>query len=184
MFIGPGTDFWGILMPLYTSSNQLIFSEYVPAYIKLAPSIAAFLGGILSIPLFKFTLKFNFTSLGRSIYVVFNYKWYFDHIYNYFLVQKVLYLGQHVSYEILDRGILEKLGPTGIINFFDNLSVRFSSLQSGLIRHYLFLYIFGGCVIIAPYAFLRFGVDLSLYIDTRYFWIIGILCFLPKSTKK
>jgi len=131
LFIGTATDFWGFLMPLNLFNSNIIFSEFIPTNIKLIPSIAALLGAISAYPIFKILLKFNLYKYCYNLYNILNNKWYFDFIYNYFLIKPILFLGNKISYEVLDKGILEYLGPTGIIYIINNLSIRITNLQTG-----------------------------------------------------
>jgi NADH-quinone oxidoreductase subunit L len=70
-------------------------------------------------------------------------KWYFDLIYNQFIVIPTLLFGHHITYKTLDRGLIEQIGPLGITHTFRNLSIKLSSLHSGHIYHYAFLMILG-----------------------------------------
>jgi len=70
-------------------------------------------------------------------------KWYFDNIYNKFIVNSFFYIGYHVSFKLLDRGLFELVGPLGLIRLISNLINKLSSLQSGLIYHYIFIMILG-----------------------------------------
>jgi len=75
----------------------------------------------------------------KYLYSFINKKWYFDRFYNEMISQNVLNLSYAFSYKDIDRGLLEKVGPSGIVEiiyfFFNKLKV----LQSGFIYHYLFL---------------------------------------------
>jgi proton-translocating NADH-quinone oxidoreductase chain L len=179
LFIGIGTDFWGVFIPLYDNTSNLLFSEYIPTYIKVLPTVAAIGGLTLAIPLYKFSLKLNFKPLVRSIYVVFYYKWFFDHIYNTFFVKNILYLGYHVFYDILDKGILENLGPKGISKNLINISLALNKLQSGYLRHYLFTYLFGFSLMLITVAIASIGLDLSIFFDLRYLILILALSIGP-----
>ncbi len=57
--------------------------------------------------------------IGRNIYAFLNGKYYFDVIYNHFIIQSGLKLGYNISKEI-DRGAIEFLGPYGLSNYFYN----------------------------------------------------------------
>ena len=51
-----------------------------------------------------------------------------------------------VSYKILDRGIIEIMGPTGISALINNLTRWISSLQSGFVYNYAFTIFLGTTV--------------------------------------
>jgi proton-translocating NADH-quinone oxidoreductase chain L len=135
LFIGIGTDFWGILMPLYTSSSKIVFSDFVPYYIKILPTFAAFLGFILAVPFIKVLPQFIKTRVGYRIYLLLNSKWYFDHIISYFITLPVLRQGFNVfSYQI-DQGIFIKVFAKGLSNSLNNIGYILSNLDKGHIKH-------------------------------------------------
>jgi len=52
-------------------------------------------------------------------------------------VKPILNAGHDITYKVLDRGIIEKLGPTGISNVLRSITANFSSrIQSGEIYNY------------------------------------------------
>ena len=51
----------------------------------------------------------------KNIYNFLNRKWYFDRVYNQLIGQQSLNISYNFSYKSLDRGIIEKLGPSGIV---------------------------------------------------------------------
>ena len=57
------------------------------------------------------------------------------HIYN--LVNNILY--NNVTYKILDRGLIEFVGPQGLILTLTKLTKNISTLQSGIIYNYAFI---------------------------------------------
>lgn len=56
--------------------------------------------------------------------------------------------GYHISFKMIDRGLLEANGPFGIVNILRHLIKKISSLQSGLIYHYVFVMVSSLSVII------------------------------------
>ena len=71
-----------------------------------------------------------------------NKKWYFDKVYSEFINQSVLKFGYDISYKTIDRGLIEKVGPSGIVQSIRYIVNRINGLQSGQIYHYLFLLLF------------------------------------------
>jgi NADH-ubiquinone oxidoreductase chain 5 len=83
----------------------------------------------------------------KKFYNFFNKKWFFDRIYNEFASQTALKLSYQYSYKIIDRGLIEKIGPFGIVEFINLIINSIKSYQSGLILNYLtyfliFIFIF------------------------------------------
>jgi hypothetical protein len=56
--------------------------------------------------------------------------------------------GHNVSYKILDRGLIEYIGPTGISNIIKKFGIWLSSLQSGYVYNYAFTIFLGTTVFI------------------------------------
>jgi hypothetical protein len=65
-----------------------------------------------------------------------------------------------VSFKLIDRGLLEILGPLGFVRFFSNIIKKISQLQSGLIYHYIFMMILGITFFLILFMF-------SIYLNTN-----------------
>jgi len=144
MFIGLGTSFWGNSLGAYNSLGDVLLleAEFLPAYIKLFPVAFSLFFGFLAYTLYD-QLAY-LTYLGgensfffRSVYAFFNKKWYFDAVYNWYIVRAVLSFGYNISFKLLDRGAIELVGPTGLVRFFSYLSRFVSNLQTGFLFHYV-----------------------------------------------
>ena len=81
--------------------------------------------------------------VGRKIYTFLNRKWFFDKVYNEYVVQGALNFGFQTSYKAVDRGLIEMLGPYGISHSIYNTSLNISRMQSGYLYHYAFVMLFG-----------------------------------------
>lgn len=73
--------------------------------------------------------------LGKSIYTFLNGKYFFDVIYNQYLVTNGLKLGYTISKEI-DRGAIELLGPFGLSAYLNNTGKNLAKLDTGIITTY------------------------------------------------
>lgn len=154
IFIGFGnfTFFKSIFNnPIY---NLNILSEFIPIEFKLIPVFSSFLGIFLSITIYSLFIKY-FSILQKNIiflkiYYFLSKKWYFDVIYNKFLVNFILILGYRVTYQILDKGLFEIIGPLGIKKILNKFLIFFYKLETGFIYHYFF-FIFTNVVIILTY---------------------------------
>lgn len=51
-----------------------------------------------------------------------------------------------MSYKVLDRGLIEYLGPTGVSALVKKVSTGVSSLQTGYVYHYAFAIIISATV--------------------------------------
>ena len=174
MMIGVGTNFWGNSLFILPDNALLIESEYIPQSIKFIPLIFGFLGGCIAylINLSEFGSFFIYTiktsPIGKSLYLFLNKRWLFDKVYNDFIVSKGLSFGYSVTFKLLDKGIVEILGPYGIAYSFQKLSQQISKIQSGFVYHYAFSMLIGLTFFIALVGLWDF---LSFWIDNRLYFI-------------
>lgn len=68
-------------------------------------------------------------------------------------MNKVVRSGYFFFVKSIDKGLLEFLGPLGLLNFFREASRKASSFQSGLIYHYAFVFLTGLLFILTVFAF-------------------------------
>jgi NADH-ubiquinone oxidoreductase chain 5 len=170
MMIGMGTDFWRNAL-LHSPQNIIILeSEFLPAYIKLIPVIFSIIGAGLALILNYYysekVTSFVISPIGYFLYKYLNKKYFFDMFYNRFVVRLLFYFGYHVSFKTLDRGLIEKIGPNGLVNVVSKITKQVSSLQTGFIYHYLFIFVMGLLLITLSIMF-----SMHLYIDLRLFLI-------------
>jgi NADH-ubiquinone oxidoreductase chain 5 len=139
-YLGSPTDSEGFL-----KSNNI--------FIKLLPAILSFTGAFSAIVLYHLPFppaplspyspangakgkgRVTNNKIGRNIYAFLNGKYYFDVIYNHFIIQSGLKLGYIISKEI-DRGAIEFLGPYGLSNYFYNAGKNLAKLDTGVITTY------------------------------------------------
>ncbi|KAM7249614.1 hypothetical protein ACFE04_011445 [Oxalis oulophora] len=81
----------------------------------------------------QFQRAFQTSTFFNRLYSFFNKRWFFDQVLNYFLVRSFLRFGYSISFEALDKGAIEILGPYGISYTFRRLAERISKLQSGFV---------------------------------------------------
>lgn len=72
----------------------------------------------------------------RSLHRFLSHKWYFDTVYNRLVNQPFLEGGYRVVFSLLDKGLLEVFGPTGLGLTSFKVSNIFSSFQSGRVYDY------------------------------------------------
>ena len=144
MIIGPGTLFWQNALFVLPENLAIFDAEFLPQTIKLIPVIFSLSGVFLAI-LFYGILPLNFiysmkmSPLGQKFYLFFNRKWFFDKVYNEYINQPVLNFGYNISYKIIDRGVIENLGPFGLSQLFYSKQFNFLKYQTGLLYHYAFM---------------------------------------------
>lgn len=137
----------------------LIEFEYWSLFYKNLPVLCGFSGVLLSLLLsgiFRFELfNFKMSSLGYSIYLFFNRKWYFDLIFNHYILNKFLEFGYLVTFKLIDKGVLDKLGPKGLYTLSLIINRSIISLQSGVIYHYALLMFLSLLILICSMLFIN-----------------------------
>jgi proton-translocating NADH-quinone oxidoreductase chain L len=147
LFLGLGVDTWNGSLFQLPSNCYYVEAEFLPFYIKLIPFIFTMFGVFIAIIGYGIYDK-NFITLNfyKKVYYLYSFlvkKWYFDIIYNEIVVKNVAKFGYFISFKLIDRSLLEILGPLGLIRLFKVLTKKISSFQSGLIYHYIFCIIVG-----------------------------------------
>jgi NADH-ubiquinone oxidoreductase chain 5 len=140
LFVGVGSDFFGNSLFIHPNNVSIIEAEFsLNLGIKLLPAILSLIGATLAIFLYhkhpEFVINLTETSLGRKIYTFLNGKYLFDVIYNHYITSGGLQLGYTIS-KILDRGVIELVGPHGLSSSFYNASKNISKLDTGVISTY------------------------------------------------
>ncbi len=146
LFIGFGTHFWGTSIFINPISYTMVDIEFLNIKYKLLPLIVTLLGVYLAYSIYTYKLsefflikQFKFMKL---FFTFFNKKWYFDRLYNQYFVQKFLYSSYHFFYQKVDRGIVEKIGPSGIVDVLMRSAAYVTSFQTGQIFQYLSYFFF------------------------------------------
>jgi NADH-ubiquinone oxidoreductase chain 5 len=170
LFVGVGSDFFANSLFIHPNNISIIEAEFsLPILIKLLPSILSLFGAVLAIFLYhncnSFVINLTETSLGRKIYTFLNGKYLFDVVYNNYIVSVGLQLGYTIS-KVLDRGIIELLGPHGLSNIFTNTGYNISKLDSGIITTYA-LYFTLGLLALLFLVFAPVLLDTSLFSEIR-----------------
>lgn len=156
-FVGVGTDFLSTALFQHPNHISLIEAEFgIPLALKLLPAIGSFFGAALAVYLYHvtplFTINLTNNILGKAIYKFLNGKWLVDNVYNVFIITGGLRLGHTIS-KVIDRGILELVGPFGLSNVLSNTGRNIASYDTGIITSYA-LYIILGLI---TFLFLLFA---------------------------
>ena len=147
MIVGVGTHFFGTAIFVDPFNMNVFDAEFISTFYKTLPVNLSLLGVLSAFLLYNFLpnilvgIKKSF--LGKKIYVLFNRKWFFDKIYNDFFGQFFFKFGYSVSYKLIDRGIFEILGPTGLSMLSLQIGSNLHKMQSGYIYHYNLIALIG-----------------------------------------
>src|SRR6195952_1886555 len=156
-FVGVGSDFLSTALFQHPDHISLIEAEFgLPLFLKLLPAIGSIFGAALALYLYhvvpSFTIGLTDNKLGQSLYTFFNGKWLFDVVYNKYFISGGLKLG-HIISKVLDRGIVELVGPYGFSNVLTNAGRTVANYDTGIITSYA-LYIILGLI---SFIFLLFA---------------------------
>ena len=195
IYVGVGSNFFANSLFTHPNNLTLIEAEFsLNPLIKLLPAIISFLGAFTAIyfyhyggqPHFLINLTNSYSipcgmknlsqdnkvvasTILIKLYGFFNGKYYFDVLYNHFLVNKGLKLGYKISKEI-DRGAIELIGPYGLSNNLYNTGINIAKLDTGIITTYS-LYITIGLLTLLFLVFTPMLMDTSMFIEMRLFII-------------
>jgi NADH-ubiquinone oxidoreductase chain 5 len=148
MTIGLSTNFWADSLFVLPKNEIVVESKFAtPTIIKLIPILFSILGAFVAYIIkfvanqFIFALKIGI--LGNQLYCFLNKHWFFNKVFNDFIVISFLCFGYEVSFKVLDKGAFEILRPYGISYTFRKLGKQISKLQSGFVYHYAFVMLIG-----------------------------------------
>lgn len=119
LFVGPGTDFWNgsIAVEQRLALHQLS-GEFMPTTVKLIPLFSAVTATAAVFYVYGFfalqhTVYGRFSPLLR-LYRFFSYQWGFDTVYNQFINKPLMEGAYNITFSLIDKGLLEIAGPTGL----------------------------------------------------------------------
>ena len=168
LFVGIGTDFFGNSLFIHPINISLVEAEFsLPLLNKLLPSILSIIGGALALFIYHKTPEFltDNSSLLRQVYRFLNGQYFFDVLYNHFVISNGLKLGYAIS-KVLDRGIIEVVGPFGLSNILNTSAGNIAKLDTGIITTYA-LYISLGLLTLLFLVFSPILFDNALLNELR-----------------
>jgi len=71
--------------------------------------------------------------------------------------------GHNITYKILDKGLIEMVGPTGLVSLLKKATLSLSSFQSGLVYNYAFTIFLSTTLILMLVPSNLFG-EISIYL--------------------
>ena len=186
-FVGMGSDMLATSLFVHPSHITLVEAEFsIPTFYKLIPAIVTVGGAALALLMYhrlaEFTIGLALSDLGKRIYTYLNAKWFFDALFNHYIVRQLFCLGGLTS-KVLDRGAIELLDPFGLTNSLYGGSRQIASLDTGVVTQYS-LYIMIGLISIVLLLFIPIlsGISLDNIGDLRLILIYGAsLLFLAGS---
>jgi proton-translocating NADH-quinone oxidoreductase chain L len=165
LFVGFGTDFWSASIYTLPVNYLLIDIEFLKIEAKLFPLKATLLGILLAVCYLRNLekiLTFKKTKEFKVFYNFFNKKWYFDKIYNGIFGKNFLSKSYFLVYQYIDRGLLEIIGPHGIVFLITRIITYLKFYQNGNIIDYVFLFLKAIIMIISFFFIL--GINYETFI--------------------
>ena len=141
VFIGLASGFFSdnslFIHPLHEIMLDTEFA--VPTLFKLLPLFFTISLSLISLLFTEFypklLISFKFSSLGYNIFSFFNQRFFVELIYNKYISGIVLKLGGQTT-KIMDKGLVELIGPYGIEKNLINLSKNINNLSTGVVTSY------------------------------------------------
>jgi NADH-ubiquinone oxidoreductase chain 5 len=109
--------------------------------------------------------------LPKKIYIFLNKKWLFDQIFNEFLVLKLLNFGYGTTFLALDKGLIERIGPSGFTAVIFYSTFNSVKLNSGLFFKVIIVFLLFASFFLG--FFLLRSTELFLLTNFGFFLLIG-----------
>jgi proton-translocating NADH-quinone oxidoreductase chain L len=145
LFIGLGTEFLKNAVFILPKNSPFNNFEFLSSNFKLIPLYIIFLTILTSVLIYsffnKYVIELIFLKIYRKIYVFLNRKFFFDYIYNFFVIKSTLLKLIPKIFFSTDKGVFETFGPTGFFKTIYNIWLKQQTLHSGIIYHYTSLFL-------------------------------------------
>jgi len=179
LHLDPLSNFRANSLFVLPKNEILAESEFAaPTIIELIPilfsTLGAFVAYNVNLVADQFQRAFETSTFGNRLYCFLNKRWFFDQVFNDFIACQIVRFGYEVSFEALDKGAIEILGPCGISYTFLQLAKRMSQLQSGFVYHYAFAMLLGLTIFVTFFCMWDF---ISLWVDNRLSFILIVSSF-------
>lgn len=140
LFAGIGSPFLDHVLLILPGHNSFFVAEFLPFYIKNLPFFLSLLSIMLVILLYRSLSRYAlmYHPLMRKVHRFLSYKWYFDLLYNRYINLPILRFAFRVPFELIDKGVIELVGPRGLYFSFFRGSLKSKEYQTGVIYQYAF----------------------------------------------
>jgi len=140
LFSGIGTPFLDHVLLTLPGHNSFFVAEFLPFYIKNLPFFLSLLSVALVAFLYKVLSHYSimYHLLLKEGHRFLSYKWYFDLLYNRYINLPLLRFAFRVPFELIDKGVIELMGPRGLYSSFFKLSLKNKEYQTGIVYQYAF----------------------------------------------
>lgn len=168
LFVGIGSSFRNNAIFINTNNNLLMEAEFIPTVIKLLPtflSIQGILFGIFTYYVYIDDIyKLPYFNFGKYIHYFLTQKWYFDLLYNTYIIKLFLEFCHKLIFKLVDRGLYEFISTIIIVKISSKFSYFIQNINNISIVISLFKF-----VILFTLVLMSF-----LYLSRTLFYIIFI----------
>ena len=164
---------FGSIFVGYFGKELMLSNSILPIiwdFVKIVPLLLSLLGALLAFMFYDyFSLKYKYIRIrglvenagliGRMldfyymVYTFFNSAWQFNYVINNFVIFNILNFAHLVTYRVIDRGLLEIIGPNGISGLLIRLTQNISNFQSGMVFNYVLIMIVFTVLLISGYRY-------------------------------
>jgi hypothetical protein len=150
----------------------------MPTFIKLIPLFSAILATgavfyIYGVFALKHTLYGAFVKF-LAPYRFLSYKWGFDTFYNQMLNRPLMEGAYNITFSLLDKGVLEVAGPTGLGRLTILLGRLLTAVQTGRVYDYAGFMLVCLCVAL-------FAINITPSMDTAPYFFVGLVASVPNK---
>jgi NADH-quinone oxidoreductase subunit L len=156
--VGEATTFWGDSILVLHGHDALEAAHHAPLGIKLLPLVVALLGIFLAWYLYiaRIDLPARLVEAHGELHRFLLNKWYFDEMYDVFLVRPAKFIGYSL-WRGGDGRVIDGLGPDGVAASVLSLARRATRLQTGYVYHYAFAMLIGVAVFVTWFFYTMLG---------------------------
>ncbi len=149
-------QFWMDSIYFKDNINFVDQAHHIPLLFKLIPIfLVVFFSCFISYCFLKVNnFSFSINKYFAKPIEIFKNKWYFDHVYSFLFVKKLLQLSNFLWHKI-DVDLIDGKGPLGIASKINTTSTYFRKFQSGKVFNYAIV-MFLGIIIFASILFINY----------------------------
>nr|YP_009054625.1 NADH dehydrogenase subunit 5 [Chlorotetraedron incus]AIK29113.1 NADH dehydrogenase subunit 5 [Chlorotetraedron incus] len=137
--IGWGSTFWGTGVQTSPATLQAVSSHMLPVWVAWLPLLTVPIGYVLA-QSFTMPLPWCRNPFIKAVYLFLQARWMFDFVWNQQVAKSVLNLGTY-TWAVVDKGVLEVLGPRGLRNRVTNWAVPLvRQWQTGTVHDYALIF--------------------------------------------
>jgi len=156
LFRGAGTDFLAASFHIYPTRVALVEAEFaVPQLIKLLPAIVSLGGAALAIFFYQDApetlIALKKSNIGITVYRFLNGQWRWNALITGLVIQPAISLG-YVMSKVIDRGVVETVGPYGLSVILPTTGRAVASYDTSLVTSYA-LYVMLGLLSIVLFLY-------------------------------